>query len=100
MQDSTPKRRGVFGHSLVDGYEALRAQVLGVSPPGLRGQGLSLFMHNGMAAWMEAWSCRVPEPILPRRAHEKRPSFPQGLQTEVASLLAEIAVSIGMEQRL
>lgn len=85
---------------MLDGYEALRGHVLGVSPPGCLRQGLSLFMHHGMSAWMDAWSCRVPEPILQRRTHEDRPTFPQGLQAEVASLLAGIAVSIGMEQRL
>ena len=59
-------RRDPQSKAIVDRYEQLRDQSLGVSFVGGKGLGAALFTRRGMGAWLEAWVAHVPTPRVER----------------------------------
>ena len=78
---------------LVASYEALRGYVLG-EREGCTGPGLALFLHKGMAAWMEACVRSTPPPQR-RSEPESAPSadLPPGLHGELVVVLTAMVLS-------
>lgn len=75
-------------------YENLRLQAIGGSGPG-RGLGLALLRRHGTRSWLESWSkCVLPtSPVQEDSTGASGPSVPVELHTEVASILAGMALS-------
>jgi hypothetical protein len=80
--------------ALVAGYEELRRSALGRAGRSGRGIGFALFVRSGMAAWIETCAAlpRPPEAAA-RRSAAEQPLVPQDFRVEVATLLAEMALS-------
>lgn len=91
MPDSTLARAR---EALVAGYEELRRSAFGRASGSGRGVGFALFVRSGMAAWMKTCAAlpRPPEEAA-RRSATEQPLVPQDFRVEVASLLAEMALS-------
>ena len=49
------------GHFLADRYDELRREVLNQGIPCTRGEGLALFLRQGMVNWMGAWFRITPK---------------------------------------
>ena len=79
--------------ALAPGYEELRRAALGGAAGSGRGRGLALFLRSGMAAWMETCAALVPSREAPPRAADP-PVVPLDLRLEVATLLAEMALTV------
>jgi hypothetical protein len=79
--------------ALLSGYEEIRSEALRRAGCSGRGSGLALFVRRGMAAWLTA--C-VPL-VRPREASHWKPTeddrVPPDLRTEVAMVLAEMALT-------
>ena len=90
---SLPDSTAVGAREALTSYEELRRSALG--PAGGSGRGIALFLRCGMAAWIETCAAlpRPPEPRPRRSAVEEQPLVPQDLRVEVATLLAEMALS-------
>lgn len=84
---------------MVERYEDLRRQVLGQKDPDHRGQGLMLFLSQGMKAWMNTWLCCLPAgpTRMPKESDSTISVVPWDLRGEVAAILAGMAMSIGQE---
>jgi len=82
------------GNSLCEQYEALRAQAIGECPGIATPQGLALFLRQGMAAWMLAWSecAPVTSTTAPMSTNDKGNGLLDSLHSEVAVLLASMAL--------
>lgn len=83
--------------ALLSGYEEIRSEVMRFSGCSRRGSGLALFVGRGMAAWLTACTpvaCTldVHKPIAADRV-------PLDLRTEVAMVLAEMALTAAQAQR-
>lgn len=80
--------------ALVAGYEELRRSALGRAGRSGLGIGFALFLRSGMACWM-AMCVALPRPpdAVFRRSAADQPVVPQDLRVEVATLLAEMALS-------
>ena len=77
--------------AMVASYEELRRAALGHSG---RGAGFALFLRSGMAAWIETCAALPGPPQATPRSPAAEPRFvPQDLRVEVATLLAEMALS-------
>ena len=76
-------------HALREGYETLRDEALKGRAHGL---GLALLLREGMAAWIRAGERAIPEPV-PCRSSRAGPGLPDGVHGEVATVLAEMALS-------
>ena len=80
---------------IVEGYESLRALATGEGSDMTSPRGLALFLRQGMAGWMEAWSRLMSL----GSEQERRPvnTTPVGcgtpLPAEVATILASMALS-------
>lgn len=81
--------------ALIAGYEELRRTVLGRAGGSDRGVGFALFVRSGMAGWMATCAAlpRPPKTPVARRSTDDQPLVPQDFRVEVASLLAEMALS-------
>lgn len=81
--------------ALIAGYEELRRTVLGRAGGSDRGVGFALFVRSGMADWMATCAAlpRPPKTPVARRSTDDQPLVPQDFRVEVASLLAEMALS-------
>jgi len=81
--------------ALIDGYEELRRSALGRVGGSGRGVGFALFVRSGMAGWMATFAAlpRPPEVPVARRSATEQPLVPQDFRVEVATLLAEMALS-------
>lgn len=77
--------------AFVAGYEELRRCALGRAG---RGVGFALLTRSGMAAWMKTCAA-LPRPPASavRRSAAEQPLVPQDFRVEVATLLAEMALS-------
>lgn len=84
---------------MVKRYEDLRRQVLSQNSAGQGGQGLVLFLRQGMKAWMDAWiSCLIAAPTrAPIESHALGSVVPWDLRGEMTAILAGMALSIGEE---
>ena len=77
-------------------YEQMRGTVLDPLCTGMVTlQGLALFLRQGMAAWMGAWSNCMSEPAhAPDRAATPTPPLlPQSIQAQLAMILAGMILS-------
>ena len=79
-------------------YEDLRYEALAVSANyDVIRQGQIFFMQNGMAGWLEAWgNCAAPDRLTEKTEKGTRleHNVPGDLHTEVAVLLANMALSV------
>lgn len=72
-------------------YEELRCLALG--PAAAQPQGLALFMHRGMGAWMQAWRQGVaPVHALAQPPSQTQEICPVHLHRDVAMLLASMVL--------
>lgn len=90
--NSDPALTATDAKALVAGYEDLRRDALGVRGP-RRGIGFSLFLRSGMAAWMAACAAMPRPPESAVRKPAVAQLMPQDFRVEVATLLAEMALS-------
>jgi len=84
--------------ALLSSYEEIRSEALRRAGSSSRGSGLALFVRRGMAAWLAA--C-VPLTRAPEASHRKPPAedrVPLDLRTEVAMVLAEMALTAANAQ--
>jgi hypothetical protein len=84
--------------ALLSGYEDLRSVALLRAGRSGRGSGLALFLQRGMAAWITACA-----PLThPLEASHRKPTeedrVPADLRTEVAMVLAEMALTAAHAQ--
>jgi len=81
--------------ALIANYEDLRRRAFGRAGGAGRGVGFALFVRSGMAGWM-ATCAALPLPTeapVARRSATEQPLMPQDFRVEVATLLAEMALS-------
>lgn len=71
-------------------YEELRRLVLGRAAA--QPQGMALFMHRGMGAWMQAWSQCVAPTHTSAQPPQSQEIFPVQLHRDVAMLLASMVL--------
>ena len=80
--------------TLVASYEDLRHSALGRASGTNRGIGFALFVRSGMAAWMATCTTfLLPPEATTRRSLSEQSLVPQDFRVEVATLLAEMALS-------
>jgi len=89
MTDTPPGAAG-----LTEGYEALRALALGKEIPFALPQGLALFLRQGMAGWIRAWSgAKTGNPVkVPAPSASARIGAIEGRQSELVAILAGMAM--------
>jgi len=71
-------------------YEELRNGTPAV--PNASQRGLALFLRHGLAGWMAAWRTLVGPPPGPAPSSVAVPAVPSDLRSELASVLAGIAL--------
>lgn len=71
-------------------YEELRCLVLGRTAA--QPQGMALFMHRGMGAWMQAWSQCVAPMRAPAQPPDTQETCPVQLHRDVTMLLASMVL--------
>ena len=83
---------GGDGSDVVDGYEQLRARVLGGDADGWR-LGLGVVQQRGVAAWLRVRQAAVPTvaPPPPTRAASR---LAGGVEAELVGLLASMALAV------
>lgn len=90
----SPRLASSCNDGLITRYEQLRQQVLGRSSATSWAQGLALLMRAGMKAWMEAWEhCSANAPAKPQDALGCDEIIPQGMHSEVVTILAAMVLS-------
>lgn len=82
--------------ALLSGYEEIRSEAL--RRAGCRGSGLALFVRRGMAAWLTACAPLARPLEAPRRKLTEEDRVPPDLRTEVAMVLAEMALTAAHAQ--
>jgi len=70
-------------------YEDLRRRVMEEAGRLPRGPGVSMFVRQGLAAWMQAWPEEAPGPIPPPATHQPA-QLPAGLYADVIQLLVDM----------
>lgn len=80
-------------------YEALRREALENASSGPRGHGLSLFLTQGMSAWLRALSWLSPRPavLASAGAPSERPALPSGARSDMTRVLAQMVLAVGWE---
>ena len=83
----------------IEQYQALRRAAIENASRGPGGHGLSLFLTQGMAAWLKALSWLSPRPVeLPcAGAPCERPALPSGARSDVTRVLAQMVMAVGWE---
>lgn len=79
--------------ALLSGYEDLRDEALRRAGGPSRGSGLTLFIRRGMAAWLAAYAPLARSLDPHRRIPVAQDRLPQDLRTDVAMILAEMALA-------
>lgn len=79
--------------ALVSSYEELRGEALRRPGGPGRGSGLALFIRRGMAAWLTACAPVARSLEALSRVPVAQDRVPPDLRTEVAMVLAEMALS-------
>jgi hypothetical protein len=82
---------------MLSGYEEIRSQALRAGCSG-RGCGLALFVRRGMAAWLTACAPLAHTIEAPHRKPAEMDRVPPDLRTEVAMVLAEMALTAAHTQ--
>lgn len=87
---------------LLNQYEALRQEAIGIDTLGWRGHGLALFISRGMAAWIDTLSvlARPPRPVS--ETHEQSTanwmaSLPSALRSDLTTVLADMVLTCTQE---
>ena len=75
MADAPADECAAHPGALVEGYEALRAAVVGGQAEGWR-HGYGVLAAGGMVAWMAAWASLSPAPAAGTPAPSTEPSTP------------------------
>jgi len=75
--------------ALVEGYEAMRAAVVGGRAEGWR-HGYGILLAGGMAAWMGAWASLAPAPAAGTPAPPSGPSTPSPCPVSTPSTLSSL----------
>lgn len=80
-------------------YEALRREALGNASWGHRGHGLSLFLTQGMSAWLRALSWFSPRPVALACTgmSSERPALLSGARSDLTRVLARMVMAVGWE---
>lgn len=78
-------------NALQSSYEEIRSEAL--RHAGGHGSGLALFVRRGMAAWLTACAPLVRPLEAPRRKPLAENRVPTDVRTEVAMVLAEMALT-------
>ena len=80
--------------SLCESYEELRFHATGKNSLDATPRGLALFLHQGMPAWISAWSrCAPPiSTVMPNSPGVKDSLLLDALRTQVAMVLASMAL--------
>jgi hypothetical protein len=81
---------------LVSSYEEIRREIMHSAGRVRRGSGLALFVGRGMAAWLTA--CTPVARTLDVRKSIAADRVPADLRTEVALVLAEMALTAAHAQ--
>jgi len=82
------------GNGLCEQYEALRSQATGECHGIATPRGLALLLRRGVPGWMSAWSdgVLVTRVTAPMSTNDKGNKLPNSLHSEVAVLLASMAL--------
>lgn len=82
-------------------YEALRQEALGLAPDGRRGHGLALFMARGMAAWLAALRALAPRMAPPAPSLEPTTDLcsilPPSARSDLTLVLAGMVLACSQE---
>jgi hypothetical protein len=78
---------------LLSGYEEIRGQALRRGGCSAHGTGLALFLRRGMAAWLTACAPLARPIDVAHRRPTQEDRLPPDLRTEVALVLAEMALT-------
>ncbi len=80
-------------------YQALRREALENASWGSRGHGLSLFLTQGMAAWLRALSLLAPRPLELPSADTPcgLPILPLGARSDMSRVLARMVLAVGWD---
>ena len=84
-------RRRLSAHSaeMVAHYEQLRGDALHPANRLAASPGRALFLRQGMAGWMQAWSACIDKPdAQPSPAPTASPPLSEGLRAQLAMILA------------
>lgn len=83
---------------MVERYEDLRCQVLGEGMGRGGNAGLALFVRQGMAGWMRAWSdCQQPDDGGSAGSGPSDELLPRNIEPEVVMVLAGMALNLYQE---
>lgn len=97
MKDSMSIKYSLDEKTLNQRYEDLRSEVIAASSGGpIESQGFSLFVHHGMAGWIEAWlKCEIqPLSGTNNKTEFVRSSLPPDLKSQMTMLLTNMVISI------
>ena len=78
---------------IVDYYERLRNDVLDAGGSQATAPGRALFLRQGMAAWMRAWTACPKPSVMEDSAPYSAPPLSQGLLAQVTMILAGMLIS-------
>ncbi len=87
---------------MMDQYEALRQQALGIDSARRHGQGLALFLARGMPGWLAAIAVLAQSAAKPCSPSESRllggrPNLPSSAQSDFTSVLADMVLALHPE---
>jgi hypothetical protein len=92
-------QNGQRNDELVAHYERLRMDVLSVTTAH-NAEGLALFLRNGMAAWMSAWSScmrAVPRGVSAAQPSEATSPSPLNVRSQLAAIVAGMLLEQQLE---
>ena len=86
---------------VLEQYEALRLEAMATRMPGLRGQGLAVFLSRGLPAWLAALTTLVPsarpEPPVPATLPVAGPRLLPPARAELTTVLAGMVLTCAHE---
>jgi hypothetical protein len=77
---------------LAERYDELRREVLKEALPCARGQGLTLFLTQGMADWVRAWLCFAPAQKRPNSEVAASEGPPSEHKQELVRILSAMLI--------
>lgn len=84
--------------ALLSGYEEIRSEALRRAGCSGRGSGLAIFVRRGMAAWLTMCAPLARPLEAPHRKPTEEDRVPSDLRSEVAMVLAEMALTAAHAQ--
>jgi len=90
---------------VLEQYEALRLEAMATRMPGLRGQGLAVFMNRGLPAWLAVLTTLGPPPPSPGLSISTRlpvdvPRLPPSARAELTTVLAGMVLTCTPESEV